>query len=185
MSPHTLVRASFGAALALGLLAMSGDASSMKEVRIRARCEPTSFNAAVGPGTCIGDGNITFGEFIAELTEDQEVGAWRFNPRRFSIDEGTQVILESRAGETHTFTRVAHFGGGFIPVLNTLSGNPVPAPECAVAPFVPQPPSATNIFVPAFETVAGPTAGDGALPEGETNWQCCIHPWMRTRIRTK
>jgi hypothetical protein len=36
----------------------------------------------------------------------------------------------SSYGETHTFTEVAQFGGGLVGLLNDLSGNPVPAPEC-------------------------------------------------------
>ena len=29
-------------------------------VRMKDKCDPTTFNAAAGPGTCVGDGNITF-----------------------------------------------------------------------------------------------------------------------------
>jgi hypothetical protein len=62
------------------------------------------------------------------------------------------------------------------PRLNQLSGNPVPAPECL------QPGNATNIFVEAGTTEAGPTAGSAELPVGVTNWECCVHPWMRMTI---
>src|SRR5713226_481974 len=74
--------------------------------------------------------------FFDEITADQLVGAWRFNPlfRAQHMPGGQLVVLQNLGGETHTFTKVAKFGGGFVPVLNLLSGNPVPAPECLQAP---------------------------------------------------
>jgi hypothetical protein len=74
-------------------------------------------------------------------------------------------MLTSRGGELHTFTRVQNFGGGIVPLLNDLSGNPVVAPECAA--------------------LGNPAAGSTALPAGKTQFQCCIHPWMRTTIEVK
>ncbi len=153
-------------------------------IKIRDRCDPATFNAAIGPGTCVGNGKITFQEFIQELTEDQVVGAWRFSPDEFEV-EGTQqtLVLESRGGETHTFTKVVEFGGGFIPVLNRLSGNLAPRPECArVLPnggLAPQDEGPTNIFVKAGTTVTGPTLSAGEAAK----FQCCIHPWMRTTAK--
>src|SRR4029453_18699881 len=130
------VRAATGGVLTLGLLiafaitvALSGEA---KTVKIWDDCEPTSFNAAVGPGTCVGDGKTTFAEFIQELTSDQAGEAWRFNPPNFDVVAGKMLVFENSGGETHTFTKVADFGGGFVAALNALSGNPVPRPECAI-----------------------------------------------------
>lgn len=158
-------------------------------IGIRDACDPKTFNAAVGPGTCIGGrhGTTKFEFFIQELTEDHFAGAWRFNPLlkassgtfqlvRLNVVSGQQTLLQNKGGETHTFTRVEKFGGGFVPPLNVLSENPVPAPECL------QPPSDTNVFVEEGETESGPTAGTSALPVGVNNFQCCIHPWMRLRI---
>jgi hypothetical protein len=99
------------------------------------------------------------------------MGGWRFNPllnttagtfqlATISLASGQTTALQNTGGETHTFTKVATFGGGFIPPLNQLSGNPVPAPECL------QPENATNIFVEAGTTEAGPTAGSAELPVG-------------------
>ena len=131
-------------------------------------------------------GSTTFGDLIADLTDDHFVATWRFDPRRGPVESGRSLELKNRGGETHTFTRVANFGGGFVAPLNALSNNPTPAPECATgsAPnnLVPRPPSATNIFVSASSEVDGPTAGSSALPAGVTKWQCCIHPWMRSTI---
>ena len=158
-------------------------------VRMQGPCDPATFNAAFGPRTCIGNGTITLAHFIAELTNAQKVGSWLFDPTSSVVDSGTVLSLENRGGETHTFTKVKNFGGGFIPLLNTLSGNPVPAPECATATvggLVPKPESPSNIFVEAETTEIGPTAGGTILPSGTTTkFQCCIHPWMRTEVTTK
>jgi len=158
-------------------------------VRMQGPCDPASFNAAVGPGTCIGDGTITFDHFIKELTAAQKVGSWHFDPSNGDLAPGTVLSLENRAGEVHTFTKVKEFGGGFIAFLNPLSGTPVPAPECATATvggLIPKPESPTNIFVEPGETEDGPTAGSSIMPSGTTiNFQCCVHPWMRTQLTTK
>jgi hypothetical protein len=158
-------------------------------IQIQGPCDPATFNAAVGPGTCVGDGTITFAHFIAELTTAQKVGAWHFDPADGTMDAGAVLSLENRSGETHTFTKVKNFGGGFVAPLNSLSGNPIPAPECATVTMgglIPKPPSASNIFVEAGETEAGPTAGSSIMPSGTTTkFQCCIHPWMRTELTTK
>jgi plastocyanin len=164
-------------------------ASNPRAVRIMDQCDSTTFNAAVGPGTCVGDGTITFAHFIAEVTAAQKAGAWHFDPADVNVDEGTVLTLENRGGETHTFTKVANFGGGFVAPLNALSGNPVPAPECATVTLgglIPKPESPANIFVQAGTTAAGPTAGGSILPSGKTTrFQCCIHPWMRTEVTTR
>jgi plastocyanin len=153
-------------------------ASNSLTVKMRDDCDPATFNAAVGPGTCVGNGDTTFQEFTAELAKEGQVGDWRLNPDRTKVDPGTTITLNNRGGETHTFTRVAEFGGGFIPQLN---GNLTPRPECAQAPGVPQPPGPNNIFVPSGMTMAGPTLTTG----GTVKFQCCIHPWMHSEITVK
>lgn len=158
-------------------------------IRIRDACDPKTFNEALGSGTCVNGrhGTTRLEFFIEELTQDHFAGGWRFNPllkasnRTFGLVKlelafGQHTMLQNIGGETHSFTRVEQFGGGFVPPLNILSDNPVPAPECL------QPASASNIFVPAGETKPGPTAGTAVLPAGVNNFQCCIHPWMRLKI---
>jgi plastocyanin len=164
-------------------------ASNPLAVRMTDKCDPATFNAAVGPGTCVGDGTVTFEHFIAEVTAAQKAGAWHFAPADGTVDPGTVLTLENRGGETHTLTKVASFGGGFVAPLNALSGNPVPAPECATVTLgglIPKPESPSNIFVEAGTTEVGPTAGSSILPSGTTTkFMCCIHPWMRMELRTK
>ena len=157
-------------------------------ISIRDFCDPATFNAnppaGIGPGTCIRDDNVSvngsekLAGFFAELGQEKSAGAWRFNPDRVKTEEGVNLTLVSRGGETHTFTRVAEFGGGFVPPLNAASGNPVPRPECAQVvngQLVPQPPSANNIFLEHGETEPGPRI----VGDEEAKFQCCIHPWMR------
>jgi len=186
------------AGICLGILLGAfthANAQANKTITIWDACDPDSFNAAVGPGTCVSGhhGQTLFPDFIGELQTDKIAGAWRFNPLldategnfrlvRLDLREGDQTTIQNAGGETHTFTRVDKFAGGFIPALNGLSGNPDPAPECAQmvnGMLVRQPESAANQFVEAGKTESGPTAGSAALPNGVSKWECCIHPWMR------
>jgi hypothetical protein len=178
----------------VGILTLTGAivltaASSPLLVRMQDQCNPATFNAAVGPGTCVGDGTVTFDHFVTEVTNAQKAGAWLFDPADGTVEAGTPLKLENRGGETHTFTKVANFGGGFVPFLNDISGNPVPAPECGTVTaggIIPKPESPSNIFVEAGLTENGPTAGGSIMPSGTTTkFQCCIHPWMRTELRTR
>ena len=184
MSRHVRL-STLGGIVLLGLWATPGHTRSDREVRLRDDCEPNSFNEVLGPGGCIGDGNTTFAAFIDELTEDQNVGSWKFNPDDFHIDRDEHLVLVNRGGETHTFTRVASFGGGFVANLNALSGNETPATECAaVLPdgtLQPRPPGPNNMFVPAHTQRRGPAVAPG----GVIRFQCCIHPWMRTELRVR
>ncbi|MGH7588031.1 MAG: hypothetical protein ACRELU_05520 [Gemmatimonadota bacterium] len=131
------------------------------------RCEPESFNAVLGVGTCVGDGKVTFAEFIAELVKKQTHHQWRNQPAQVALKSGRPIALANVGGEAHTFTPVAQFGGGFVPDLNNLSGNPVPAPECLNFGAIQ--------FLPA-----GSVTSLAGLSEGTHRFMCCIHPWMRT-----
>jgi plastocyanin len=178
----------------VGALAFStpSAADGGHKVRMLDDCDPASFNAALGdPTACIpphghGDDHTTFDEFIGELQATQQAAAWRFKPSMLTTRAGRPVILENRGGETHSFTLVKAFGGGFVPVLNQLSGNPEPAEECATtAPdgsLIPQPPSPVNVFVSADKEEAFSTAG---LAPGKYMFECCIHPWMRVVLTVR
>jgi hypothetical protein len=167
--------------------AMSGAAATLTAdqgrttVQVRDDCDPATFNAdppaGVGPGTCVGDGDTTFPDFIAEVSARQSAEKWRFNPDR--VSEPRPLVATNRGGEVHTFTKVQKFGGGVVDILNQLSGNPVPAPEC-LDPSVFDPTSNTHSVVPPGGSVnAQPDNGKTTL------YQCCIHPWMRTTVRAR
>jgi hypothetical protein len=151
-------------------------------------CDPASFDAAFGAGTCNRDtttGAITVDGFLGELTSDQSVGAWRYSPAEIkSENRPITLALTNMGGETHTFTRVKKFGGGFVDALNQASGNPVPAPGCGQlvnGVLTPQAPSADNLFINPGENASAsvPRRGD------EVRYQCCIHPWMRLVVRDR
>jgi hypothetical protein len=159
-------------------------AASERTIKIRDDCQPATFNLpppdGAGPGTCITDfnGHTSFGDFIDQLTKHRRAAEWRFNPPETALAAGTQLLLDNYGGETHTFTRVENFGAGFVPPLNALSGNFVPAPECFAQ-------SVGSTFVPAgAEDQPGPTLQDS--DRGKTvKFQCCIHPWMRSEVKVR
>lgn len=156
-----------------------------QRIEMQDDCQPASFNLAIGKGTCLGDGETSFGAFIAEVQNTQRAADWKFDPSMLTIRSGRPVILKNEGGETHTFTMVKAFGGGFVPILNQLSGNPVPAAECATGSgdsLVPVAPSAVNVFVAADKEGAFKTA---RLRPGKYMFQCCIHPWMRVILTVR
>ena len=177
------------AAVAVSVVAAAAVAfadGGSERFRVRDECDAATFNSAppTGPGLgVICDENLggdeTFQEFIDEITATQQARHWRFQPDRTTLDRGESTSLQSRGGETHTFTKVAEFGGGVVPLLNDLSGAGPTRAECLTAP------SATNITVNAGDEFNGPRAGSAALPRGTTKWQCCIHPWMRSTITVR
>ena len=179
-----------------------GTAPQTKTVRMWDACDPVSFDAAVKPGTCLAGhhGQTNFLDFFNELQLDGIAGGWRFNPllntsadtlklAQLEHKPGDRISLQNIGGETHTFTKVEKFGGGFVAPLNPITGNPKPAPECAqVLPdgsLAPQPETDTNQFVEAGVTELGPIAGTSVLPAGVTHWQCCLHPWMRMNVAVR
>ena len=156
-------------------------------IHIRDYCDPVTFAniGCVRTATPVANGIITLGGFGAELGADKSVGAWRFVPDHAKAEDGLNLMLQNLGGETHTFTRVKQFGGGFVAPLNAASGNPTPAPECAKVAangsLMPQPPGPDNIFLPGNTNAAGPHVAEGE----RAKFQCCIHPWMRTTINNK
>jgi hypothetical protein len=179
-SDHPAPTEARGADFPVAALASQGqDPTHAGAIVAHDSCDPASFDAVIGPGTCVKPGRTTFEEFIGELTVTQTVRSWRFNPLDATVHRGVHMLAANVGGEEHTFTPVRQFGGGFIPVLNQLSGNPVPAPEC--------------LNIPALDFVAGgeksviPGAALAAVadPNGIARVECCIHPWMRAQVRLK
>ena len=138
-------------------------------------CDPETFNApppaGAGPGTCVRSGGVTFGEFLEQLGKHGTIGSWLFAPPNTSAKVGQVFVAANRGGEEHTFTEVEAFGGGIVPPLNTLSGNPVIAPECASL-------DPDDFVAPGATYRAEPLAAAGAV-----RFQCCIHPWMRLEVK--
>jgi len=158
--------------IAVGLAIFAGTVGSASDVRIVAmkdQCDPESFNAAFGPGTCVTNGGVSLDTFVSQLTHTQQAGAWRFSPDPVRLRDGQAFQARNIGGEVHTFTEVDEFGGGIIPELNALSGNPVPVDECLQLE--------PEDFIPA----GGRSEAEVEEP-GVHHYQCCIHPWMRTDV---
>jgi len=97
-------------------------------------CDPTTFNAAIGPDFCknVALAPLGYATTIQDLFAKAAAGApdpkWDFEPDVLSINKGTTVSVVDQGGEPHTFTEVKQFGGGFIPGLNN---GEAAVPECA------------------------------------------------------
>jgi plastocyanin len=146
--------------------------SATRQVQALDDCDPVTFNAAVGPGTCVKSGSTTFSEFIAQLLAQGRAPAWRFAPGQLKLAAGGTLAANNRGGEDHTFTEVASFGGGCIAALNNLLGL-TPVPECAGFPG--------GAFAATLVPPGG-TVTTKPLTPGVHRFQCLIHPWMRTTV---
>ena len=154
-----------------GSLASAGVAGgSERVVTIFDACDGPTFSAA--NIECDRTSGVTLQNFLSEVGAHGSAGAWHFAPSTVNAFVGQTLLATNRGGEAHTFTEVEHFGGGIIPLLNQLSGNPVPAPECMAltgADFIPP----------------GGTQHEEVEEEGTELYQCCIHPWMRATVTGK
>jgi plastocyanin len=139
-------------------------------------CDPTDPAWLPTGGCLLREGDVTSAEFFALLRSPLAaindtpflVGhpSWRNEPLHQTMSAGRTLQVRNQGGRGHTFTKVADFGGGFVPVLNV---GLTPAPECT--------PATTVVVEPgAIERVDG-------LEPGLHRFQCCIHPWMRATVR--
>ena len=175
---------------ALTLAPYSASASkSGNRVRVEDRCEPASFNANVGPGTCVGSGTTTWDEFLAKLNPvDFGDHHWRFKVSGGStIKLGQSISVVNNGGEFHTFTEVAAAeppAGGCVPFINALLGNLVPAPQCSdlIPDVVPPTPVA---FGTTGLAPLGGTLTVTPTTKGTHHYICLIHPWMVTDVTVK
>ena len=153
-------------------LSLARGGVAARQVLMMDACDPTTFDAAIGPGTCVRDGGVRFDSFIAQLGRHRSVGAWHFAPGTVNAAVSQTLLAVNRGGEAHTFTEVEEFGGGIVPDLNALSGNREPAPECLAL-------DADDFVAP------GGTYEDEVEEVGAERYQCCIHPWMRTVVTAR
>jgi hypothetical protein len=141
-------------------------------------CDPTTFNAALGPDFCK---NVALGSFttLADLFAEAQAGHpdpnWDFEPDTVNIKEDTNLSVVDQGGEPHTFTEVAHFGGGFIPELNGPGEQTIP--ECAGG--------FGKVAVAKTRILQGSQVQIPGLSKGEHRFECCIHPWMRVKVEVK
>ena len=148
-------------------------ASGMVPVSMMDACDPDSFNAALGDGTCVRSGGVLFDNFIELLRRHGSVGAWHFTPTTSNLVVGQGFSVTNHGGEVHTFTEVEEFGGGIVPMLNELAGTPTAAPECLAL-------SGADFIAPGTTS-----QGEAEDEEGVEHYQCCIHPWMRLEAHVR
>src|ERR1700746_1669169 len=159
-----------GATLAVA----QGSSPTPAQVVALDECDPATFNAALGPAFCH---NVTLGAFttLSDLFAKAAAGTpdpnWDFEPDTLHIKKGTPLIVVDQGGEPHTFTEVKQFGGGFIPGLN--SGEETVS-ECGGV--------FGNAAVGRTRILQGSQLQVNGLSKGEHLFQCCIHPWMRTKV---
>jgi plastocyanin len=165
--------------LLVGLVEQDHGHKTPAQVVALDECDPATFNVAVGAGFCK---NVALGASIpiATLFSDAQAGTpdkdkWDFEPDSLTVDEGTAIIAVDQGGEPHTFTEVAQFGGGFIGGLN--GPNETTVPECTGG--------FTRVEVARTRILQGSQLRVNGLSKGTHNFQCCIHPWMRTTVVVK
>lgn len=171
----------FGVVSAPGASANQGGGGHIKRVRALDDCDPATFNVAF-PGMsdlCTGDGETTFADFVSEVMATGQAEDWKFKPDDLELESGDQIKVQNRGGEFHTFTKVARFGGGCVPELNTEFSGPV-VDECL----------GSEEEVGALFGQTGVAPGDTRLMTqqltlGTNFFQCLIHPWMRTTVEVE
>jgi len=167
-----------------GMMGDGGRHATPAQVVALDECDPATFNVptAVGPGFCknVALGytplgyTTPFSKLLAEAAAGTPDPKWDFEPDNLTVDEGTPIIAVNQGGEPHTFTEVAHFGGGFIPPLND---GEAAVPECS-AGF-------SSVAVARTRILQGSQLQVTGLSKGEHHFQCCIHPWMRMTVVVK
>ena len=150
--------------LAVASPAPAADSGMVQRIKVMDDSDPAGFKAAIGPGICVGDGDVTFDRFVEELPEGGH-GHWKFAPEDTRIDHGGVLELVNTGGEPHTFTEVEEFGPGCVPEINELMGlDGAPVMDCDAA-------FADLLFPGAREDVRG-------LSAGKHKFECALHPWM-------
>jgi hypothetical protein len=145
---------------------------NVRDMRILDRCDPATFNAVFGEGTCImRKRGVPLEEFLSKVNP-QDFGhrAWRFKPDDVRLKRRQTLRLHNRGGETHTFTEVVAFGGGFAVLLNAVfpPGTPLAVPIGDIR------------FIAAGQKIDMPP-----LSAGVHRFECLIHPWMQTTVEQR
>lgn len=158
-------------------VAVTAAQTSFAQVVALDECDPTTFNAALGPDFCK---NVSLGAFttlsdlFAEAASGHPDPKWDFEPDVVHLNQGGVLRVVDEGGEPHTFTEVARFGGGFIPDLN---GGEQTVPECSGG--------FANLDVARTRILQGSESQIAGLSKGKHLFQCCIHPWMRVEVDVK
>ena len=158
--------------------AFPGRSPSLAQVVALDECDPTTFNAAEGPDFCrnVALGfSTTLSDLISEAAAGKPDPGWDFEPDSLVIGSGTILSVVDQGGEPHTFTEVAHYGGGFVTALNAPGETVVP--ECAGG--------FSRVAVAKTRILQGSQLNITGLSKGKHLFECCIHPWMRMEVDVK
>jgi len=151
----------------------------VRVVQVRDACDPATFNAAVGEGTCVDHtgARVTFDQFLAKLNPvDFGHHKWRNVPDKVHVKEGDSLLAVVRGGEMHTFTEVDEFGPGCVDFINAALGlTGPPAADCGTNLDPTNP--ANTLVLPGKP---GLTVHENEA--GTERYMCLIHPWMRTTV---
>lgn len=139
-----------------------------RKISVLDDCDPSDPAWASVGGCTLAGGLVTFAQFLEDLPRGHP--AWRNEPSYLKVRVNKAVKVVNEGGREHTFTPVAEYGGGVVPLLN-LPGEAV-APECADEETF------NSSFLPP-----GAEIQVGGFHSGAHRFQCCIHPWMRAEIR--
>jgi hypothetical protein len=168
VSPSTLANVPSAVVAGPAQLAVKGP--SQHVVTLFDACDAETFNAALGEGACTRSGGVRFDTFLKQLGWHHSIGAWHVAPSNVTMKVGELLVATNRGGEVHTFTEVEEFGGGFVDLLNQLTGLTEVAPECAAL-------AGRGTIAP------GASSSEEEEEAGLEKYQCCIHPWMRAEVR--
>jgi len=168
------------AGLAIPASADAKNGGHVRKVRMQDRCDPASFDAAVGPGTCAPHNGelVTFDEFLAQLNPvDFGHDKWNMHPDDIHLRSGDSLSVSVRGGEFHTFTEVASLPlPGCVQFINDALGLVgAPGADCATE-LAPQAAGGSG-SAPGLPpvTVSG-------LSNGTHFFMCLIHPWMTAEV---
>lgn len=151
----------------------AADSDGDRKIAMRDDCDPKDPGWGAVGGCAKKRGNVTFAEFNGELDSPLAAAvvghqSWRHDPSYLVITSGKTVQVKNAGGRPHTFTEVAAFGGGKVPVP-PLNEGLVTAPAC---------PGSIDIAPGGSTSLSGLTVGNH-------RFMCCIHPWMRALIKVK
>jgi plastocyanin len=142
-------------------------------VVIQDDCDPRDANWNLVGGCDQKRGNVSLAEFDGELDSPLAAAvighqAWRNDPSYLVVKQGKSIKVKNAGGRPHTFTKVANFGAGVVPVP-PLNEGLLPTPECAGLVEIPP----------------GEKSKVSGLAVGNHRFLCCFHPWMRALVKVK
>jgi plastocyanin len=181
-----LATATLGLALAaLPASAVASDAG----IDVQDRCDPETFNAALGEGACsrVDDSGskVTFDELFARLAVKHEHPNWRFKDEKVTLKQGQPLnVTMTKGGEGHTVTEVPSFGLGCVPELNAVV---FPGQDPTAFPAVCGDPATFTPGAFGGDLIAPglPSFSHTGLDKGVHRFQCMIHPWMKSTVTVR